>query len=107
MADVRKERGLRAIDLRQCLRPPAFGLISARRTQAGGALRRHEFDESRIGLSQRAVRIQTGDKQPGWMCLALLGDRHGHEIARRAVPCAVRQSRKAAHVVNAAGLLPA
>ncbi len=84
MTDVRKERGLGPIQLRQSLRTLAFLLDGAGAVDGGGDVARDQVEECPVFLVHATRGITPADQNRGGLILAAGHDRHQHALRRSA-----------------------
>ena len=65
MADIGKERGLGAVDLRQCFDAPLLILVGLGVADRGAKLTRHQAEKASVVVVRQAKRIEPRDQESG------------------------------------------
>ena len=95
MADVAEERGLRAVELGECLRALSLLLVSAGVGHGGRDVAGHEIEEAPVVIVEGAPWADPEHQHPGGLLEARACDRNKHGLACRLIPRFPRETVEA------------
>src|SRR5215470_1854612 len=93
VADVGKESGFGAVDLRQRFSAPLLILVGLGVADGGAELTSHQAEKASVVVVRQAKRIEPRDQKSGPSCFASRRDRQDNGLVRWVLPNRSRERR--------------